>query len=192
MAGTPHDQMFAVKTHIAVLRFWISNLEVARQRWLTIPTENVIPELSYWRKDRRQTAHCGSTACFGGWVALMPEFCGMGVVPRFDGAPSLTEHVRKMHPLLRQLNDTRLFPSTGGVAVAFTLFGDNKLFYATSNEEDERFGSGAPASHRIVLSRIAETIKRHKASIRRLQKTGEYDHQLVNAAREVNFPQDFT
>lgn len=67
------------------------NVRIFLERWATIPPENVYPELNDWQKGRvRQKPTCGTIACAGGWMALMPEFQAMGIRPDpHSGAPTV-------------------------------------------------------------------------------------------------------
>lgn len=61
-------------------------------RWATIPPENVAHHLADWQRNCMavvQTPNCGTIACAGGWMALMPEFQAQGVRPSNCGSPTI-------------------------------------------------------------------------------------------------------
>ena len=49
---------------------WLSNLLIARARWVKVPVEEVVPGLAGWR--------CGTQGCFGWHVCTWPEFIAQG------------------------------------------------------------------------------------------------------------------
>lgn len=57
------------------------------ERWDTIPNENVFPGLFRFVTRRVRKPTCGTVACGGGWVALMPDFQAMGISPGASGEP---------------------------------------------------------------------------------------------------------
>lgn len=68
----------------------ISNCHVFLHYWKSVPPENVSPILADWvtRGDIR-SPDCGTVACAGGWLSVMPEFQSLGVVAGEDGRPVL-------------------------------------------------------------------------------------------------------
>lgn len=82
---------------------FLSNLLIARERWLKTPVDNVIPWLGGWR--------CGTQACFGAHLYTWEEFRAQGVYNGY-GAPRIMvgQHERV------------------GASVADLLFGDASLF----------------------------------------------------------------
>lgn len=177
--------------HIAVIKFWISNLKVARARWLTIPPANVYPDLSGWNAAKHPVDYvptCGSVACFGGWVALMPEFNALGVYPDTgNGAPLIDftgPNGEDVHPLLLCLHNYY------GEATA--IFGRRDIFAMVSMLEVATYGDRPGSTHRIVLARIDKTLRMHRKHIAHLKKRPcDYDSDIVRFAQSVNFPEHF-
>lgn len=69
------------------------NVKTFIRRFKTVPPENVATRLMFWQRTEGgdaladEKATCGTIACAGGWMALMPEFQAMGVYPSLCGAP---------------------------------------------------------------------------------------------------------
>ena len=63
---------------------WLSNLLIARERWVRVPVDEVIPGLCQWR--------CGTLACFGGHLCTWPEFIAQGIYVNAFGAPQHDAH----------------------------------------------------------------------------------------------------
>lgn len=63
-------------------------------------------ELSDWANDNMRNhgpTHCGSAACFGGWVAVHPHFQRQGVFPGDGGAPATRDPWDNSHSIARRL-----------------------------------------------------------------------------------------
>lgn len=68
----------------------IENLLVADAMIRDLPNSAFVPKLcTFMNVAMREHGvhHCGSAACFGGWVALHPHFQKQGVKAFSDGAP---------------------------------------------------------------------------------------------------------
>ena len=66
----------------------LENAKLAMKYWLTVPPQNVPPDLCAWNYSPGKHT-CWTIACFGGWVPAMPEFAAMGVTADEFGAPKL-------------------------------------------------------------------------------------------------------
>lgn len=122
----------------------LKNLRIALWRWESIPPENVYYRLAEWCDERAvDEPTCNTVACFGGWVALMPEFKEYGVRVGGVGEP--------------------LMPGVdGGVrSVAARLFGSYAMFNARdAHPSDEGF---IGTDHELVTNRIKHAIARLEA-----------------------------
>jgi hypothetical protein len=134
------------------LEIQLENLKIALWRWRSIPDENIVSNLMNWQEfDPRlratQIPTCNTIACFGGWVALMPEFREMGVKVSEGGSP----YMRR-----------------GGHVVYFDwcvadhLFGDSRLFQPKTVTEQLLRES----DRQVVIHRIKRRIKEIKKELK--------------------------
>ena len=120
----------------------LENSKIALARWMTVPPENVYPGLYGWNDDPSAAAHCGTLACFGGWVALMPEFVEMGVKKLPSGAPYFEGDELK-----------------GFGITSIKLFGEN-LFNSRDRRSSENHSTKNLTDHGLVKWRLEANIKR--------------------------------
>lgn len=133
------------------LETWLKNCRIALRYWKTVPEKNVYPGLERWIKNSKKPHNCNTVACFGGWVAAMPEFKAKGV----DVEPCYGD-VRLRRPRM---------PDLFGASVANELFGDDTLFNPTGNCKFDL--NKLPASdHAVVTNRIERRIAVLKEAIK--------------------------
>jgi hypothetical protein len=116
----------------------IENLLVLQAFFKYLPAEKLYPRLADWRNLGmwyEGPDSCGSAACVGGWVAVMPHFKKQGVTVGYDGAPML--HLR---------NGDRMWPSE----TSLYLFGDD-LF-----QPNPYMGL---SDRKVVMKRIKNALK---------------------------------
>lgn len=109
----------------------LANIALARELWLQVPPEQVVPGLGTW--------YCGTQACFGGHLARWPQFQALGVrLPTF-GSPLFGLHAGRMF------------------RVDEVLFGDPRIFHERgehpADEGPRNEGSDIP-DHEVVLRRL--------------------------------------
>ena len=121
----------------------LENSKIALRRWMEVPSENVFPELSDWSNEPSVTPHCGTVACFGGWLCVMPEFVAMGVTRDSCGAPTGLD-------------------SAYSSALSSTLFGAPDLFSYTQPHEHLTRQSD---DHLVVQNRLTRNIARLQAEL---------------------------
>ena len=111
---------------------WIKNLLVAQAMVMDLPRRKFVRNLSCFVNDEMAEHgpnHCGSAACFGGWVAVHPFFQAQGVKQdKEDGAPRM-----RRAPYAQQVSNR--------------LFGCDSLFEAS-------FYRGGRSEKQEVLWRI--------------------------------------
>ncbi len=117
---------------------WIDNLQLAREKWLQVPPEEVIPGLLRWRSEWRADAGPCGLACFGGHLAAWPEFQALGVYTGPGGEP-------------------RMF-GWGARQVSKTLFGSAWLFVPRNECEGDIDIDDMCTDHELVLRRIDKLI----------------------------------
>lgn len=109
----------------------LENIIVAYALVLATPENRIVRDLGDWSNGILRLYgkhHCGSAACFGGWVAQDPYFQAMGIKPDLIGAP------------------TRGGEGTGRISE--NLFGDFWMF--DPRQEEERDGT----DKQIILRRL--------------------------------------
>ena len=113
-----------------------NTLEALNVMWPSVPPENVINRLTWWRGSfgdaisPQKPPTCGTVACFGGWCAWWPSFNAQGVKVSRVGAPFVEDHL-----------DADGF-----------LFGDSSLFVSRGfYRSDRRFGG---TDHQLVTHRL--------------------------------------
>ena len=121
----------------------LKNSKIALRRWMEVPRENVYPRLMDWINEPSVTPHCGTIACFGGWLAVMPEFVAMGVTRNRHGAPTGLDSVY-------------------GRDLSSTLFGAPDLFSYTHPHEHLTRQSD---DHLVVQNRLTRNIARLQAEL---------------------------
>lgn len=121
----------------------LKNSKIALRRWMEVPRENVFPKLADWSNEPSVTPHCETVACFGGWLAVMPEFVAMGVKRMAHGAP------------------WGLGP-TGASNLALKLFGNSDMFAPTQHHEHLDRQSD---DHTVVQNRLTRNIARLQAEL---------------------------
>lgn len=117
----------------------IENLLVAQAMILDLPNRKFTYSLNLSANDamlEKGPNHCGSAACFGGWVAVHPHFQAQGVRARKDDGS----------PMCRGL-----FSS---LEISQRLFGDSSMF-----KSGTRFWSGPSQEKREVLARIKDALE---------------------------------
>jgi hypothetical protein len=65
-------------------------IEALEVMWPSVPPENVIEGLNFWRKYSGRDVEpvsCGTVACFGGWCAAYPKFSAQGIDFDTEGMP---------------------------------------------------------------------------------------------------------
>ena len=163
-----------------VLEFWLKNVVEAEARWREVPAANVVERLEVWRADWESRdsvlpVSCGTVACFGGWVAVMPYFMSLGVYPNNDGEPTISkpymETVTEVtHPGIssgfKQAAFKYSWHSGSGKTATLSnldkvLFGDGTLF------DPDTSCSGHKKAHGIVTKRLALHRKLLRAELRR-------------------------
>ncbi len=60
-----------------------NTLYALHEMWPGVAPDKVVEKLSTWRRG----GGCGTTACFGGWVAVDPYFKAQGIWANLGGAP---------------------------------------------------------------------------------------------------------
>ena len=121
----------------------LENSKIALRRWMEVPRKNVYPELQGWTNEPQKSPDCGTLACFGGWVAVMPEFVAMGVRRDHAGRPVGLK-------------------TTTSDELAWLLFGDSNIFEVTSFTEDRETNYN---DHKVVKNRLKSNIKRLQAKV---------------------------
>lgn len=119
-------------------------LEARDRMWPEVEAKMV--NLESWRSegpdaDYSKRPDCGSTACFGGWVAWWPAFRAQGVT----ASPDTGE------PMMGDPDES--FPSI----VAEKLFGDRELFKSSYRHEADWKGLpgvNSPSDHELVANRL--------------------------------------
>lgn len=140
------DDYLTKKGFTLLTAFHKKNRKTFLKYWVTIPVENVSPNLAVWSKDESREEFltystpypkvvgphtCKTIACAGGWLSAMPEFVELGVTFNGMGAPQILPKYRT--------------PSK----VAAYLFGDENLF-------DAMFGMcTSEAAHTEVIHRFS-------------------------------------
>lgn len=133
-------------------KFHLDNSKIALRYWMTVPPENVMPQLGFWFNHRgNEPVNCGTIACFGGWCSVMPEFVALGVSsdPMYGGAPRIKKGLHK-----------------DDLGVSKFMFGCKDMF-APSVEfldsfycEYDRTAPKECTDHELVQHRIIQNIKR--------------------------------
>lgn len=132
---------------IRVTQFQRNNAHAAYEWWKTaVPPERVTLE-TWCTSPADGVKHCGTLACFGGWLPACEHFAALG----------LTAAARTGEPRLRP-NDSSEFPRD----VSEFLFGYDRMFMKFAIEpwpertKEEVFedGSKSKTHHQAVLDRL--------------------------------------
>lgn len=120
--------------------------------------ENLILAAMLWneespRKVRLDRWVCGTHACFGGRLAMSPEFQAKGVEPGGDGQPLLFNKKREL--------------IATGAGVAQELFGDPWMFSSRDPHVD------GTVAHETTKDYRRYKVSDHKLVARRLEKQFE-------------------
>jgi hypothetical protein len=128
----------------------IANIEFAAQEWKKVRPEDVAPGLKFW--------HCGTQACFGGWLVHLPYFQKQGVVPA--NTLSMPDFMgRESAPTIVPPNGEHLQP----FEVSAKLFGSDFLFSSRGGREvDLDILDEDPyiSDHELVLRRLTAAYAR--------------------------------
>ena len=123
----------------------LANSKIALKRWMEVPRKNVSPGLMHWTDNTDKAPDCGTVACFGGWLAVMPEFVAMGVSRTRNGRPDG-------------------FGQANPAALSVLLFGKSMFSMTSLEEDDEAKGN----THKVVQNRLKKNIKRLEVEMRKL------------------------
>ena len=112
--------------------------------WLAIPADKVSWKLSTWRSEDgcKDSAGCGTTACFGGWCAIHPAFQAQGIYALPFGKPAMIE------------NNAHL----SGGEISDKLFGDSALFVARGEHQEDAKAHAKDSDWQIVMNRLNSLI----------------------------------
>ncbi len=124
---------------------WLSNLILARAKWVQTPAANVTPGLAAWSQDTVQPS-CGVIACFGGHLATWPEFQAMGVRVSTHGSPHIPP------------KDDPFSQGPEGCMVAGVLFGRPTLFKSRGCCGYDNDDVDHLSDHALVLHRLDSAI----------------------------------
>ena len=125
-----------------ILEQQLKNTKIALRRWMEVPPENVIPGLHKWTSEHYKNPDCGTLACFGGWLSVMPEFVKMGVKRTVIGSP----YMDKVYPMEYPYSNARLLGKY--------LFGNSTIFNSRGRERTKI------TDHQAVQNRLNNNIKR--------------------------------
>lgn len=142
--------------------FWARNALAALDFIKRLPKKKV--RLEHWNTTEAacglSASHtCGSIACLGGWVAVMPYFERYGVGRNDSGAPTFMLEYDSKH-------------------VAKVLFGDEEMFYSRKDDDDvenelHKNGNRFRRSDRWVAKRRLKAV---------LERCLEFDAELYKLA----------
>lgn len=144
-------------------------LQALNVMWPSIPTRNVVPELSCWRSepnaadpftvDVSTIPTCKTIACFGGWCPWWEPFAAQGVIVDAEtGIPDLVQEVKN-----RILDHYRPWRHASPCLVAVHLFGVPDMFYAQGEFLDfsgiKDYNESTCSAHAAVTRRLKWLIK---------------------------------
>lgn len=112
-------------------------LDALNNMWPSVPPENVMSNLGWWRNGSPTRAPtCNTIACFGGWCAWWPAFRAQGVRVSRNGKPFM-----RNKPLACEVSQE--------------LFGCGTLFFSR-RALDEPFNG---TDHQVVTQRLRQLIR---------------------------------
>ena len=149
----------------------IENILAAQAMMAEIPDGHIAPNLGSWARmgggrsyvdtpseEQLCELHCGSAACFGGWVAVTPHFKKQGVRrDEEDGSP-----------FMKVQNENDTVDHLHGSEVAKALFGEEYMFNAQMSTEGPR----STPERLIIERRLQVALSRRLAELEVLEVVG--------------------